>query len=122
MSILLDSGTSTLPGEDNPYENQYSPELDEETTNAIRMLDSVVMNGEHELRDVQSPRGVPSPRSRTNVPTVITPRRGQVVNVERDRDLTEVSDGEAVEENFELYGVWIYSLYYLMPCWWLLWF
>ena len=84
---------------------QFSPELDEETTNAIRILDSVVMSEEHQYEEVDSGRIVPTPRKRKNPPP-ITPRRRQTVEFETDRHLTEVSDGEAVEENFEKLRVW----------------
>ena len=87
---------------------QFSPELDEETTNAIRMLDSVVMSEEqHYDEQYDSLSALPrSPRSRTNIPPPITPRRRQTATLERNRNVTEVSDGEAVEENFEKLGVW----------------
>ena len=49
---------------------------------------------------------VPTPRARKNIPPNVAPRRRQTVAFEADRNLTEVSDGEAVEENFEKLGVW----------------
>ena len=104
LCILSDSGNSTLPADDNGYE--FSPELDEETTDAIRMLDSVVMNQESPYEDeMDSIPFVPTPRARKNIPPHVAPRRRQTVAFETDRSLTEVSDGEAVEENFEKFRV-----------------
>ena len=85
---------------------QFSPELDEETTNAIRMLDSVVMNEESQYEQFNSDRTMPTPQQRKIIPPAVVPRRRQTVAFEADRSLTEVSDGEAVEENFEKLGVW----------------
>ena len=85
---------------------QFSPELDEETTNAIRMLDSVVMNEESQYEQFNSDRTMPTPQQRKIIPPSVAPRRRQTVAFEADRSLTEVSDGEAVEENFEKLGVW----------------
>ena len=85
---------------------QFSPELDEETTNAIRMLDSVVMNEESQYEQFNSDRTIPTPQQRKIIPPSVAPRRRQTVAFEADRSLTEVSDGEAVEENFEKLGVW----------------
>ena len=83
----------------------------------MRMLDSVVMDQDNLYEDeMDSIPFVPTPRARKNIPPQVAPRRRQTVAFETNRNLTEVSDGEAVEENFELYGVWIYSFYYLMPC------
>ena len=85
---------------------QFSPELDEETTNAIRMIDSVVMNEESQYEQFNSDRTIPTPQDRKIIPPSVAPRRRQTVAFEADRSLTEVSDGEAVEENFEKLGVW----------------
>ena len=85
----------------------FPNELDEETTNAIRMLDSVVFNEENQFEDELDSRQVePTPRARKNIPPPVAPRRRQTVGAEQDRSMTEVSDGEAVEENFEKFGVW----------------
>ena len=104
---ILDSGTSTLPGDDNGYDIQFQSELDEETTNAMRILDSVVFTEEHQYEDDTASLQVkPTPRVRKNVPPPVAPRRRTTVAYEKDRSMTEVSDGEAVEENFEKFGVW----------------
>ena len=104
---ILDSGTSTLPGDDNGYDIQFQSELDEETTNAMRILDSVVFTEEHQYEDdTDSLQVKPTPRVRKNVPPPVAPRRRTTVAYEKDRSMTEVSDGEAVEENFEKFGVW----------------
>ena len=116
IKLKLDSGTSTLPTDDNGYDLQLSPELDEETTNAMRILDSVVMNEEYQYDEVDSSLTLPTPLARKNIAPVITPRRRQMVAFETDRNLTEVSDGEAVEENFERVRVWhdcIYQIFFL---------
>ena len=103
----LDSGTSTLPADDNGYDIQFQSELDEETTNAMRILDSVVFTEEHQYEDdTDSLQVKPIPRVRKNVPPPVAPRRRTTVAYEKDRSMTEVSDGEAVEENFEKFGVW----------------
>ena len=102
-----DSGTSTLPGDENGYDMQFQSELDEETTNAIRMLDSAVFHEENQYEDDTNALQVkPTPRTRKNVPPPVAPRRRTTVGFEKDRSMTEVSDGEAVEENFEKFGVW----------------
>ena len=92
---------------------QFSPELDEETTNAIRMLDSVVMNEESQYEQFNSDRTIPTPQQRKILPPSVAPRRRQTVAFEADRSLTEVSDGEAVEENFEKFGVWQDNFYFI---------
>ena len=56
--------------------------------------------------DTNSLQVKPTPRTRKNVPPPVAPRRRTTVGFEKDRSMTEVSDGEAVEENFEKFGVW----------------
>ena len=116
-----DSGTSTLPGDENGYDMQFQSELDEETTNAIRMLDSVVFHEENQYEDETNSLQVkPTPRTRKNVPPPVAPRRRTTVGFEKDRSMTEVSDGEAVEENFEKLGVGNNMIYDLTPFYFIL--
>ena len=112
---IPDSGTSTLPGDDNGYDIQFQSELDEETTNAMRILDSVVFTEEHQYEDdTDSLQVKPTPRVRKNVPPPVAPRRRTTVAYEKDRSMTEVSDGEAVEENFEKFGVWRQDIFHII--------
>ena len=73
----------------------------------MRILDSVVFTEEHQYEDdTDSLQVKPIPRIRKNIPPPVAPRRRTTVTYEKDRSMTEVSDGEAVEENFEKFGVW----------------
>ena len=80
----------------------------------MRILDSVVFTEEHQYEDdTDSLQVKPTPRVRKNVPPPVAPRRRTTVAYEKDRSMTEVSDGEAVEENFEKFGVWQDIFYFI---------
>ena len=101
---LSDSGTSTLPTDDNGYE--FPPELDDETTEAMRMLDSVVMNQEIAYEDeMDSIPFIPTPRARKNIPPHVSPRRRQTVAFQTDRNLSFAKSYNPVSQSAAEYLV-----------------
>ena len=67
----------------------------------------MALHGRRPRQDQDTKHGASLPQQRKIVPPSVAPRRRQTVAFEADRSLTEVSDGEAVEENFEKLGVWL---------------
>ena len=90
-----------MPGEYDVHRSSPDEDLDEETNNAIRILDSVVMHGEAQFKEGHTNPVIPTPRTRKSIASAATamPGEGQILS-EQDRDVEEVSEGEAVEGSF----------------------